>query len=303
MNEIFKKIFTVITFLAALSAIIGLYFQFNSQKPSIEIQSITKDKLTGIPEVDGLKANFFYKDSIVSSLWKLNYLIRNNGDAIIIGEGNKKNIIKNDLRFYLPKSYKILESSIENEMFPLETKVIRNKVCVSFLQWRPEESFELVLYAEQKIDSIEPFLVSNDREIVEGSVVYTSLQKRISEGKVIFEYLPKTLQYILKWLFIIIFSGALIILPIIWIVDLVKYLKYKRWFKRYHFIYEDWVYKKVEEGKISLYHSPKQLPNNLWNEYPYIKPTFPDNEFSSLTTGVIAIVIFAATTLMLLIKM
>ena len=122
MTKFLKNIFYIISFLAAVAAIIGFYFQITTPKPVIEIKTISTDKLTDLPTVDGLKALYTYKNDTVKSLWKLHYYINNSGDEILIGEGNKKNIIRNGLDFSINNNYRIIEYRINKKNFPFNKK-------------------------------------------------------------------------------------------------------------------------------------------------------------------------------------
>lgn len=68
MNKYLNNIATVMTIVAGVAAIVGVYIQYKDDNPVIEIKSILNDKLTDLPTVDGFNAKFYYKDSLVSSL-------------------------------------------------------------------------------------------------------------------------------------------------------------------------------------------------------------------------------------------
>jgi len=302
MNKYLKNIALIMTIVAGVAAIIGLYMQYDKQVPSIEIKSITSDKLTDLPKVDGLNAQFFYKDSLVTSLWKLNYLIANNGAEVIVGEGNNKNIIKNGVKFTLPENYKILELVKKQDNFPFEYSFNANCFEIKFLQWRPDEAFELTLYVEQLDNTELPNLLTNEREILGGVVTYSSLQTDTKSKKSLFEFLPNTLQSILLWIGYVLFSIFLIVMPIVWISELVKVVKYKKWKRTDYWMYKEWIDKQIEENVIGLHYEPQKLPKQYWESYPYPKPSFPDNEFGNLTIGTIVVIILTLIPLLIMIK-
>lgn len=302
MNKFFKVFATIIGIFAGIAAIIGFFFQIASHNPIIEIKTITNDKLTDLPTVDGFKAQYYYKDSIVKSLWKLNFLITNSGDEIIIGQGNKKNIINDSITFALPDNYKILDIKISNSSFPFEKTYSRNKFKIRFMQWKPKEAFEVSIYTEQILNAILPKLTTNDREIINGKVIYSTLQNGKDVKQPIYEYLPKSIQSILWWLGVITFGLIIIMIPIVWISELLKFLKYKKWVKTDLWMYDDWINTLIEQKKISKYFIPKELPSVLWTEYPYTKPVLVDNEFGSKSLGFIILIIFTLIPLILMIK-
>lgn len=302
MIKILKITAMFITIIAGIAAIIGVYIQTSTHKPIVEIKTITKDKLTDLPAIDGLKAKFSYKNNVVNSLWKLNYLIINSGDELIIGKGNKKNIIKENLTFSLPKNYKILEISNLNDNFQLKQYPQSNKFEISFLQWKPNEALEVSIYAEQLKNSKNPDLTTNGREIVNGEVQYSALHNTIKVKKQLFEYLPKIFQYLLWWIVVIILGLFVLVLPIVWLTEVIKFIKYNQWYKANYIFYEEWANTLVEKGAITSCQSPRQLPKNLWAEFPEPKPTLPDDDFGSMTLAFVAISAFTLATLLIIIK-
>lgn len=149
MTNFFKNIFYIISFFAAIAAIVGVYFQTATPKPIIDVKTISTDKLTDLPSVDGLIALYTFKKDTVKSLWKLHYYISNSGDEILIGEGNKKNILRNGIDFSINKNFRIIEYKINKKNFPFQARQRDNTINISFLQWKPNENLDLVIYAEQ----------------------------------------------------------------------------------------------------------------------------------------------------------
>lgn len=300
MNKL-KNIVTIITILAGVAGIAGLYIQIKEYNPELEIKTLSIDKLTDLPNVDGLKANYLYKNDTVNSLLKLHYLVSNVGDEIIIGQGNRKNIIKDNLKFNINDGFKILE--INNEKNPnFNIKLDSNRVILDFLQWKPQENVELIIYTEQIKENISPSFTTNEREIINGKVSYSQLLDSAVKKEALFKKLPKALQSILWWFGIVFFGLLFILMPIVWFSELVKLLKYKKWKRTNYWMYEEWVNELIQNGKIESFKTPKDLPNNIWSEYPYIKPTINDNEFGNLTLGVIIILFLFVIPLLMLIE-
>jgi len=300
MKKIVSYIMTFITIVAGIATIGGLYFQLYEKKPIIEIKTISKDSLTKLPSIEGLNATYKYKNEKVVSLWKLHYIISNIGNEIIIGEGSKKNIIKDNISLEINDSFKILE--IEDKNTPFKLSIQENKILISFLQWKPQENIELVIYAEQIKKDSSPQLTTNDREIINSNVIYNTLEiKDISKGTAIFYKLPSPLQSTIKWFSIFIYGIFLIVMPILWFSELIKKIKYNTWLKS-NTQYKAWVNQLIEEKRLSAYTEPNNLPTKLWKEYPYTKPKLPDNDFKSLTWGVIIFAIFCIIPLLFFIN-
>lgn len=302
MNKLIKDLFTIITIVGAIATIAGVYFQISTSKPVIEIKTISKDKLTDIPSVDGLKATFCYKQDTINSLWKLHYLIENTGDVSIVGTGNQKNLVRNSIPLVLSKGFKIIEFKTNKIQSPFTLKKTNNTLSLGFLQWKPKENFELIIYAEQITDTSIPELRSNDREIIDGEIIYSQLLEESNAKKSIFNHLPNPLRNVLWWILVIAFGIFSVIMPLVWINEFVQFLKFNRWRKNHISDYVDWVDEQISQGEMQDYVSPKYLSNDLWAEYPYVKPEIPSNDFGSMTIGLLVILLITTIPLILLIE-
>ncbi len=302
MNKFLKTIFTVVSFIAAISGIIAVYLQMQSKTPIVEIKNISSDKLTDLPNVEELKAIYIFKKDTVKSLWKFHYIISNIGDENLIGEGNNKNIIKDNLKFTFNEGFQIIDYKINKKDFPFEAKFNKKGFEINFLQWHSTEKFEIILYVEQLEKKSTPVLTSNEREILNGKIVYSTIYKEIKKKESLFDALPKSVQTILWWLGIILFGLTIVIIPFVIISEIPKFYKYKKWIKSDKWMYDEWIDKLILENKLQHYKNPKNLPYQLWNEYPYPKPEYPDNDFKQIFLGSIIIIVLSSIPLLLLIK-
>lgn len=294
-----QNIANILTFIAIMIAAITLYTQNIQHKPIIEIQTISEEKLTNLPSVKGLNATYQYNGENISSLWKLHYFISNIGDEIIIGEGAKKNIITDTINFELSSKFEILEINNSESVFSIESS--RNKINLSFLQWRPHEGFNLILYVEQLEDGEAPSLTINEREIINGDVQFSKFRGSPA-STTIYKRLPTTLQVMLYWTAIIFYGFFFIIMPIAWISELIKTIKYKTW-KKLHFTdYEQYINHLIEIKTLNDFTLPKYLPSNLWNSFDGPRPQAPNNEIGSFTFGIILLMSLSSIPLLLLIK-
>lgn len=297
-----KNFANIIAILTISITAIGFYLEHEKRSPTIEVKTIIEDKLTGLPVVDGLQASYKYNGNDVKSLWKLHYIISNVGNEILIGEGSKKNIIKNNISFSLGSKFKILEFNKHNSDSPFSIQIEGNDVSISFLQWRPQESFELILYAEQLEKVGIPELKTNEREIINGKVIYSSLQD-INNKKSLYSTFPIYIQSILYWIAMLFYGLLIFVMPIVWLTEFIKKVKFKSWENSNFSYYKDWVETLVNNGDIQSYLSPKELPSHLWEEFEKEKPSsIPDNDFSNMTIGTIFIVVLFSIPLLLLIE-
>ncbi len=302
LSKIRNIVITVATIIGTVVGVLSYLNQSQKNNPTIEIKSVTLDKLTDLPKVDGLNAEYRYKDSLVYSLWKLNYEIKNIGNRSVIGKGNNKDLINNAITFYFPKNYNILEFKCSQDSLPFNFTTNNNELKMEFLQWKANESFDITFYIEELTDNQEPILRLDDREIRDGNVKYTSIQIQEENQKKqpIFSYLPLFIQDFLWWL-VVVFSVILILGGIAVFIDyLIKKKKYLSWWNSNEETYKEWVKNLIDNNKLDKYHKPSTLPNKLWGEYPHNKPLeIPDN---NIVIGVLTMIIIFGVPLLILIK-
>ena len=304
MSNLVKNLITIITIIAGIATIFGAYLQINQSQPILEIKTISRDNLTKIPNVDGLKASYIYKNEEINSLWKIHCIITNVGNEIIIGEGNKKNIIKDYINFTLNTDFKILEIEKRSTSFPFNINNDKNNINLSFLQWKPTESIELILYLEQLNLNILPELLTSDREIINSEIRYSTFGiENLNSEKAIYDNLPQYLQPILWWLIVVIYGLFIIIIPIAWLSEVIKYIKYMSWIKSNNNEYNEWINNLIQEKKLSQYTMPITLPKEIWNIYPNKnKPELPAKDFKNQTWGYLIILLFLILPLLFVIK-
>jgi len=210
-----KKVNQVIT---AISVIVGLilagFFVYDRwikpERIELEVNCIDATQLTKLPVIEGFKANFQFKDSVVTNLWRVKYIITNIGTKTIIGEGAQRNIIENKLKLYFKDSVSLLDIQIIHTNFPI--KLLKDKL--SFKQWRPKEFIEVIAFVEPKT-IINPTLQIDERDLIDGKVInsiYMTNEKK-KENKLI-DYLPAWLSSGLKWIITIIVFISIIAIAI-----------------------------------------------------------------------------------------
>ena len=302
MKKILNNIFQIVSFLAAIVAIIAFYFQFQEKKPTLEIRNISSEKLTDLPNIDHLKATYVFKNDTVKSLWKLHYIISNSGDAIIIGEGNNKNIIKESLKYEINKGFKIIDYIVTNKDFPFEVYNSDEIIEMKFLQWKPDEKFELIFFVEQTSPNSIPNITLNDREIINGSVKYSTLYKALNVKRSLFNRLPSLIREVLWWISLIIYSSLVVVIPMFLISEILKYIRYKNWFRKNKSTYNEWIQKLITDKKLTEYKDPRNLPASLWNSYNNTKPDLPDLDLRGTSIAIIFILLLFIIPLLLLIE-
>ena len=92
LMEIFTKyIKTISTLVAITVGIVTIYFYFHKECVILEVKAMSVQLLTESTSTDDLRVQYFYKDTIpVQNLWQIQYVIRNIGDATLIGNTSVK---------------------------------------------------------------------------------------------------------------------------------------------------------------------------------------------------------------------
>lgn len=167
-----------------------------------------------MPDINELNASYTYRNQPIESLWKLHYVVSNIGDKTIVGKGDGKHIIEDSIQFSFKKNFKILDLDfIDNHAFSL-LENNGSKIFLSFSQWRQGESIELVMYIEQLNSAKKPILRTNDRDIINGEVRYSSFTNEITHNQeALFYKMPKVLQFFIKYLTIALSFLLVVVIP------------------------------------------------------------------------------------------
>jgi len=167
--KLLHTIFYAITGISTIGAFgFALYVYFHKDGISLEIVNTSAEQLTTSTSNEDLKVQYFYKDTIpVNNLWKVQYTINNIGDATLIGFGDGKQLLNDNLPIYIREdSTKIYKMDITRSNNGAELK--GNEIY--FKQWRSKEFIEITAFVE----SVEcPTLYINDRDIIDVNVKYT----------------------------------------------------------------------------------------------------------------------------------
>ncbi|UMO88772.1 hypothetical protein HP572_04165 [Pectobacterium sp. PL64] len=232
-----KKIFQLVLWISAIATILSFLLQLKTPSNELELKLISRDLLTRPIEVDGLKSSYAYNDQPIQKLWQLRYILTNVGSKSLIGSGDKSSLINQTLTLEHGDDYEVLEYILNSNDFELYTD--KKGIHLKFLQWKPKESIEILLYLSQVKGSDEPNLKINEREIIDGSITTSSLISSDTKRKFLYEYLPEYLHFLLKWFTTITFVIILLIIPFIITSTISENRNYKNWCKDYQSLVED----------------------------------------------------------------
>ena len=197
--EVFTKYINTISTLVAIAAgIISIYFYIHKECVILEVKAMSVQLLTESTSTDDLKVQYFYKDTIpVQNLWQIQYVIRNIGDATLIGTGENKQLLSENLPLTIKNQehiYSIAITQSNNEAY-----LLNNRIC--FKQWRSGEFVELIAFVESKE---QPHLIISDRDIKDSEIIYqTYTPETINENVKIIDYLPRWLVQTIKIIYFI----------------------------------------------------------------------------------------------------
>lgn len=207
--EIFTKYIKTISALVAIAAgIITIYFYFHKECVILEVKAMSVQLLTESTSTDDLQVQYFYKDTIpVKNLWQIQYVIRNIGDATLIGIGENKQLLSENLPLTIKNQDHIYTIAITQSNN--EASLLNNQIC--FKQWRPGEFVELIAFVESQE---QPQLIISDRDIKDSEIIYQKYTpETINEHAKVIDSLPRWLVQTIKIIYFI--FGGIITLGVI----------------------------------------------------------------------------------------
>lgn len=197
--EVFTKYIKTISTLVAIAAgIISIHFYIHKECVILEVKAMSVQLLTESTSTDDLKVQYFYKDTIpVQNLWQIQYVIRNIGDATLIGIGENKQLLSENLPLTIKNQEHIYSIAITQSNN--EASLLNNRIC--FKQWRSGEFVELIAFVESKE---RPQLIISDRDIKDSEIIYQKYTpETINENARIIDYLPRWLAQTIKIIYFI----------------------------------------------------------------------------------------------------
>lgn len=208
MEILTKYIKTIGTLVAIVAGVVTIYFYLHKEYVTLEVKAMSEQLLTKSTSTDDLRVQYFYKDTIpVQNLWQIQYVIRNIGDATLVGIGDHKQLLSENLPLYIENEERVYSITITQSNN--EASLVNNQIC--FKQWRSGEFVELVAVVESKK---KPQLVINDRDIKDSKIIYHKYTPEvINENAKIIDHLPNWLVHTIKIIYFIL--GGILTLGVI----------------------------------------------------------------------------------------
>ncbi|HNE06499.1 MAG TPA: hypothetical protein PLT08_18365 [Anaerolineales bacterium] len=248
-SKIWNTVTQLATFLgliASIAAVISVIVQVKSESRLLEIQIVSADQLTSLPNVDGLKGEFSYKDVSVSDLWRLKLQIVNSGDVTLIGEGQTSSLLHGSIPIQFPSGVVILDVSEKVGEFYVINQKTPDQIEITFSQWRPKEALETVIYiTSDTVLKSAPTPTISGRPIIDGNIIVLEPSSQGNLGQQPFlDKLPSPLPITARILgviftvvvFCLIFYSTIISFPI-------QYAKASAWKNKNNAVFVNHLYK------------------------------------------------------------
>jgi hypothetical protein len=279
----FKKTlfwFGAIGSIASIISLLIIFIPINDDNINISINTIDLEKLTqSTEEIEPeLKVEYKYKNQEINNLWKYNIQLENKSKKTIIGIGNLKNLLTDNLTLLINDNYEILDFKKTKSDFSNNIVIKDSLIMISFEQWRPNEIVQYTFYVKSNLKTPTPIILSklSFRQIVNGDISF-SYQNPDDKNIKITEIIPvEFLQvgYVISIIFSLLFIGIITIF-------LVKYpfsiYKINKWKKKNYSKYSELIKRVItnDSEKLNLLlRSPDKNPEVFWKSFPGDK--FPD---------------------------
>lgn len=294
-----KKIILWFGIFGSIASIVSLLFIFipsdNKIQLLINTQSVERLTQNFEKKEPNLKVNYQFKGLEIKNLWKYNIQFQNKSKKTIIGSGNQKNILTDNLSLILKQGYEILDYKELKSDFNSSLRVDSTDVKIYFEQWRKNEILEYSFYVKTNKINPDSLLLKQPkfRQIIDGDISFNLQDNGVDKYKITRVFPDKIRQA--SFILIMIFLGLFILISVFLIVFIplvfvrVKNWKNKNW-DNYKSIIEK-VFSDDIEKREKLLEDPNYAPEFFWekfdgNRYPSIS-----GDMDKLYEPILAIVI------------
>ncbi len=231
--------FSIIGTFASLIGLIYIFYPIKDDTIKLDLIVSSCDNLTVFNSISEpeIKAQFEYKGKKISKLWRVNIILKNVSEKTIVGSGQLKNILSDNLIFLVKDEYQIIDKKLINSDFSHDLSVLSNDtIQLYFGQWRTNEIIEYSFYITTdkalKSPDIDIFYQPKDRQIIDGDINFLrSFQNK--EKELITSKLGKPAKKVIYVFFLLITLISLIIFVVIAISNPISYIKRKIWRNKY----------------------------------------------------------------------
>jgi len=270
----FIRWFTVIGSIASILGALYIFYPRDDSKIRLEFilsscDNLTVFNTTGDSEIT---AFFEYRGEKIDNLWNLNISLVNNSSRTIIGYGQSKNIMFNNLTFFVKNDFRIIAKRPIHSDFKHCLSIVGNDTIVlSFKQWRVRERLEYSFYVtadSENTPDIDIFSQPKERQIIDGDIFFLrKVENRETEKTFITNALGIPTKRAIYVIYILMCFVFLFVLVWITISTPVSYVKRYTWKKKHLEKYNQFIRETYIENKRMLdayINNPQAFRN--WSE-------------------------------------
>jgi hypothetical protein len=203
-----------------------------------------------------IKAKFEYKGTEILRLWRVNILFENISNKTIVGSGQLKNIINNNLTFYISPDFQVIDNKLIKSDFNHKLQIVGlDTIQISFGQWRSGEQLRYALYIRTdsiKAPSLEIFNQPPDRQIIDGDIIFTN-KEDVKKKQLLTDSLGIPIKMVSYVLGIITYSIIILFILIMFVSNIGGFILRKSWYKKYFSSYTDHIKKTSKQDFIQHY--------------------------------------------------
>jgi hypothetical protein len=286
MAKLYKALMLVAALVGMIATVWSVILQFRAKRAEVTVEIRAMEELTPPNKLPDLSATFSYKGQLVDRLWKVTLNLVNSGDKTLVGEGNQKTLIADDVTFAFPAGSNLLDLIVIRQDFPASLVQKHNAMSLKFTQWRKSEALAVSCFVATSSENKPPRPFAEGRSIIDGDIVVRDVSGPIANPKRgILDYLPTpiaTPTRAVGSLSAAIWGCILFMLGLLLFRDFVRIKAWKRrqQSKLQAFLSEN----PVEPSRHQSYlRSPNLMPAKLWAAYPgeKIDLSFVTTDFGS----------------------
>lgn len=270
----FKQLIVWFGIVGSIASIVSLLFIFIPRNENItltintqEIERLTQNFEEAEPD---LKVNYKFKGIEIKNLWKYTIQFQNKSRKTIIGNGNQKNILTDNLTLNLKQGYNVLDYKKLKSDFNSHLNIDSTKVNIFFEQWRENELLEYSFYVKTDVSIPDTLLLEQPkfRQIIDGDIVFN--QNNGNKREKVTEVIPQKFRlagYVVSLIFLTLF---IIVLTMFLFLTPISFYKVRKWkmenYENYKTLIED-VFQDATSKKDRLLENPSHVTDEIWEKF------------------------------------
>lgn len=269
--------------ITTITTIYAFFQIFKKDNPIIGVTVNRAELLTPHNPADQLQPTYTINKRKIDNLWKCEISLVNEGQATLIGVGDKKTLIGDSISLRVLSPARFVTGHVETDAGSARYWLSDDTtVTIKFIQWRPGQYFKIVGYLEeQPTMNGEPIFTFDANQVIEGEVKYRNvLHKKTYLKDVVFE--SERTKHNVESVLMIAVTLLLLVLVMSTLGAFADFIREHLWKATYSGKYEAAVSDFIDRGKLSESVSPAKLPKELWDELKDDVPQAPKSEGNNI---------------------